>query len=166
MLAAVGLGTACRSNQYPYCKAFEFGDLQAPPRIVDDDDANPVDCGYFRVVGPAAAPVIEGPVALDCALEHLAAGTPMQVELDQEPEDDWGRSAAVFSDDDGTAMRWQSINEDLVTDFEARVLAVDPGRFEACRDLEDAGERYGCFTIALDDGELVKTCETLRLEST
>jgi hypothetical protein len=158
------LASACQANEYPECGAFEFGDLQRPPRLVDDA-ASPVDCGRFRVVGPVGAPVVEDPTGLDCALEHLADGQPMQVEYDQEPDDAWGRSAAVFSDVGGVALRWQRTNEDLVTDFEAKVIELDVGRLDDCRELASAGERFTCLHETLAASRAVRTCETRRLLS-
>lgn len=155
---------ACQAKQYPECGAFEFGDLQRPPELVDED-AKPHDCGRFRVVGPVADPLVEDPTALDCALEYLAGGQAMRVELDHEPSDDWGRSAAIFSDVAGVAMRWQRINEDLITDYEAKVLELDVDSFEACRAHADAGERFTCFQEALDAGDAVDTCDSRRIQS-
>lgn len=162
-LGTVAIGGACQ-KQYPNCKAFDFGDLLDEPTIVDDD-ASPTDCGMLRVTGPKGAPVVEGSQALDCALEHIAEGHPMQVSLHQEPEDDWGQSWAIFSGEDGRAMRWRKANEDLNDHIDARVYELDTSAVDDCRALEDAGERYVCLAEAFEAGEVVKTCGTKELVS-
>jgi hypothetical protein len=165
-LTTAALAGACEpiAQQYPECGAFDFGDLQRPPELVDDA-AHPVDCGRFRVTGPLEMPAVDDPAALDCAIDHLAEGQAMRVELDHEPDDAWGRSAAIFSDVAGVAMRWQRINEDLATDYAATVLELDVDDFQDCQDHTSAGERFTCFQDALDAGDAVDTCGSRRVMS-
>ncbi|MCX4242973.1 hypothetical protein [Paraliomyxa miuraensis] len=157
-LATVLLASAC-AESYPQCKAFEFGDLESEPRVTDDD-ASFEDCGRVRVEGPMNAPLVPNASALDCALEHLADGRAMRMELDWGPDAEYSETAVIWSDDGRVAMRWRRVTNDLSLEREARVYQLDAAQLEECRALEDAGERFSCLYEAFDAGELVETCQT------
>jgi hypothetical protein len=158
-LVFAALGTACEAEDYPNCGAFEFGDLEQAPRLIDGD-ATPDDCGRVRVEGNMEAPTVPDATALDCALEHLADGRAMQLEVNWGPDAEYSEDASLWSDEDGVAMRWRRITNDLNLEREARVYQLDAGRIAGCQDLADAGERFTCLYDAFDAGEVVKTCKT------
>lgn len=158
-LVLVVTGSACGADEYPNCGAFEFGDLQQEPRLVDED-VEPDDCGTFRVVGPLGASTIEDPAALDCALEHVASDRPMQVRLEGAVGEADAESAMIFSDGTGLAMRWRSITTGSNTEREARVYELDTRRVAECRESDDAYERFTCLYGEFEAGEIVKTCQT------
>ena len=152
LLLGVGavLVGGCRDNQYLRCGAFEFD----PLKLVDED-ADPLDCGQQRIELE-----LSGHEALDCALQALADGQALRVEIEREPRADAVEiRAELFADEDGLAMLWQDVNEDLNGFVEAKVVQLDVERAIGCRDVEDAGERYRCFDGALEAAELVDTCE-------
>jgi len=152
-------GAGCQ-KQYPNCKAFEFSGAGREPRLLDDD-ASPEDCGRVRVQGS----MVTGSAALDCALEHIAEGSPMKLSLDMNPESEVGESWTVFSDEDGLAMRRRDLRMDLSGQREAKVYALDMARVGDCRELEEASERASCLADAFDAAEVVKSCFSERTQS-
>lgn len=158
------LGSACEANQYPNCGAFELGDLESEPRV-DDDDASFDDCGRVRVEGPMEAPSVPNATALDCALEHIADGRAMRMELDWGPDAEYAETAVIWSDESGVAMRWRRITNDLSYEREARLYQLDAGRIQGCREHADAGDRFTCLYDAFDAGALVETCQTATIAS-
>lgn len=159
-LAIASLGAGCQ-KQYPNCKAFDFDEAGGgEPRLLDDD-ANPEDCGSIRVQGS----VVDDVAALDCALDDIAAGQPMTLSVEVDPESEINERWTVFSDEDGLVMRWLDSSMDLSGHLEAKVVELDTGRVAGCRDHEDAGERFACLADAFDAAEVVKTCLTRDTQS-
>lgn len=159
-LTVASLGAGCQT-QYPHCKAFDFDEEGGgEPRLLDED-ASPEDCGSVRVQGS----MVDDVAALDCGLDGLAAGQPMKLSVAVDPESEINESWVIFSDEDGLAMRWRSSSMDLSGHLEATVVELDTGRVAGCRDHEDAGERFSCFSDAFDAAEVVKTCMTKDTQS-
>ncbi len=155
--ASVLLGSACQG--YPECKAFEFGDFESEPRV-EDQDADFDDCGSVRAVGMKAAPMIDDPSALDCALDGFAEGRATRLAIEWEPDGADGITATLWSDADGLTMRWRDISVDLNLQWEAKLYQLDPGRVAECREDSDAGLRLLCLEAAFDTAEVVETCGT------
>ena len=153
MLAVAGsvLVSGCADKKYPRCGAFEFSPLE-----LVDAEADPLDCGRQRLSLEQNTPD-----ALDCALQAMANGQAFRLELEREPRGDAVQvDAKLFGDEDGLAMLWQDINEDLNGTIEAKVIQLDVGRVVGCRDLDDAADRYTCFDDAIEAAEHVETCES------
>lgn len=164
-LAALGsilLTSACQG--YPECKAFEFGNLESEPRV-EDQDADFDDCGSVRAMGMKAAPMIDDPSALDCALANLAEGRATRLAIDWQPDDAEGVEATLWSDADGLTMRWRDISAGLELQWEAKLYQLDISRVGDCRDDADPGARLTCLDAAFDAAEVVETCGTQRRSS-
>jgi len=159
VLGSCALLTAACQGSYPECDAFEFGNLQSEPRV-EDQDADFDDCGSVRAVGMKAAPTIDDPSALDCAVANLAQGRATRLEIDWEPDDADGVTGTLWSDADGLTMRWRDISEDLSLRWEAKLYQLDRGRLGDCRDESDPGARLICLDAAFDAAEVVETCGT------
>jgi hypothetical protein len=157
-LATVALGSACEANRYPHCKAFEFDETTAEPRL-KAHRANPMDCGSYRAAGLRHELMVDEPTPLDCAIEEIAAGRPMQLELTYERSDDVPEDGRLFSDEDGLALWWRQ-HHDGTTELEARVHQLDVERIAGCEDEADVAERFLCFFDALEAAEVVETCKT------
>lgn len=157
-LATVTLASGCQ-KQYPNCKAFEFTNDGGEPRLLDDD-ASPDDCGSIRVLD-----TVDDPAALDCALDHIADGSPMKLSVSVDPESGEGEDWVVFSDEDGLVMRWRNLKMDLSGELEARVYELDTDRIAECIEHDAADERFSCLVEAFDAAEVAQTCMTDRWQS-
>ena len=157
-VATLAVGSACEANRYPHCKAFEYVGPTAEPRL-KDHRAKPEDCGFYRAAGDRRELMVDEPMPLDCAIEAIAAGRPMQLELHYERNDAPSEDGRLFTDDDGLALWWRA-HHDGTTEFEARVHQLDVERIAGCEDEAEVDARFLCLFDALEAAEVVDTCKT------
>jgi hypothetical protein len=130
----------------------------AEPRL-DDRGADPKDCGSLRAAGQRHELMVDEPTALDCAIEAIVAGQPMQLALTYERSDAAPEDDRLFTDEDGLALWWRQHREGT-TVYEARVHQLDVDRIAGCEGEADVGARFLCFFDALEAAAVVETCKS------
>ncbi|MCB9753824.1 MAG: hypothetical protein H6713_28100 [Myxococcales bacterium] len=113
---------------------------------------------------------IRTPSSLECALTALRDGTPMFVEWESNPVDQYKDSGYLLLFNDGRALQRRWYSHDLCGGVDEAELAMtrDPVTFETCLESTEPRARFFCLLDALGEptletcGEMTSYCGATR----